>query len=177
MAAINLSSYGTVLIVAALIAIVLFRRILRNKRGTKYSVRSIFITPIIYVALTLFFLLGLPVLWDAIVLAMIVVGVGAGLVLGKRSELFEKDGHVLYKRSMEVMIIWVIGFIVRIGVDFFYNPAFAGNFSLSALAAYSTNPIVLGADIILAFSAGLLLGEAIVLYRNYNAKYSGRKGR
>ncbi len=81
------------------------------------------------------------------------------------------------------MALWIIGFVARIAVDFIYNPIFNGALSANAIAtatgsaalvAYASNPVVIGADFILAFSAGLLLGEAIVLYRNHRSRYGSR---
>ena len=97
-----------------------------------------------------------------------------GAILGRRSELFEKDGKVLYKRSVEVMAIWLVGFVIRIGADFLFNPILRLGSASVAVSAYQSSPILFGADLLLAFSAGLLLGEALVLYMNHRAKYPGR---
>lgn len=154
---------------------------MRNKNGVKYSVRSIFITPVIYLVLSAYFLIGLQPYQDAIVICVIVVGILVGMLLGKRSELFEKDGKVLYKRSVEVMAIWIVGFVLRIVADFFFNPALTSYFSPNSLSgasasaaavAYQSSLILLGVDLLLAFSAGLLLGEALILYMNHRKRYS-----
>lgn len=171
--------------IAILIIIVfsLFRRMMRNRNGAKYSVRAIFFTPIIYMVLTAFLVIGLSAFQDLAVVVAVIVGALAGLVLGKRSEIFEKDGNVMYRRSTEVMAIWLIGFVVRIALDFVSNPFFNGtatnssSTSISSIfAAYSTSPVLFGADLLLAFSAGMLFGEAYILYKNYNSKYKTRKG-
>jgi hypothetical protein len=71
-----------------------------------------------------------------------------------------------------------VGFTIRIAVNFLFNPEITSAFgsgailSPSQLATYQIGPILLGADILLAFSAGLLLGEAIVLYTNHRVKYA-----
>ena len=164
---------GSLLILLILIIFLLGRRVMRQRKGMKYSVRSIFLTPIIYTALTVYLLIGVPFWQDLVILAVIIAGIVAGLALGRRSDLFEQDGKILYRRSNEVMMLWIIGYIIRIGIDLFFNPLYVQGPSVSpaSIAAYESSTIVFGADILLAFSAGLLLGEAIVLYRNYNARY------
>lgn len=170
-----------ILIVIALMVFVVGRRLIRQNRGMKYSIASIFMIPVIYIALTLYFIIGLPLLDDAAIALAIIVGIVAGRILGKRSELFEKDGKILYRRSREVMAIWIVGFLIRIVVDFFYDPYLTGIFngtsptvSLAQVLAYESSPIVFGADILLAFSAGLLLGEALVLYMNHLSRYRSK---
>jgi hypothetical protein len=176
---IEVSAIPVVLVL--LIVFVLSRRIIRNNKGIGYSVRSIFITPIIYVVLSAYFLIGLGIYQDLGVAVAVVIGVLVGTLLGRRSEIFEKDGKVMYKRSMEVMAIWLVGFIIRIAVDFLFNPQVTSVFgtnsiiSSSVVAASQIGPILLGADILLAFSAGLLLGEALILYMKHRSKYS-KKG-
>ena len=163
-------------ILVVLIAGRLILRITRNRKGTKYSVRSIFTLPIIYLIISLFFMIGLSLLEASGLLLAIAIGILAGLQLGKHSEIFEHEGKVMYKRSAEVMAIWIVGFLIRIGIDFYANPSlFTGNFSLTSFSAYESSPLLFGADILLAFSAGLLLGEALILYKRHKAKYSGSK--
>ncbi len=167
---------GGLLIFLVIIIFLLGRRVMRQRKGTKYTVRSIFLTPIIYTALTVYLLIGVPFWQDLVILAVIIAGTVAGLALGQRSDLFEQDGKILYRRSNEVMVLWMVGYIIRIGIDLFFNPLYIQGPSASSasIATYESSMIVFGADILLAFSAGLLLGEAVVLYRNYNARYMTR---
>jgi uncharacterized membrane protein len=169
----------SLLIVVAIIVFFIARMTWRTIKGSKYSVRSIFIRPVIYIVLSAFLVLGLFLWQDALVIIVAVLGVLLGLVLGKRANIFEKNGQVMYKRSNEVTILWLVAFVIRITIDFLFNPALssaASNESLStiltAMTTYESTPLAFGADLLLAFSAGLLLGEAFVLYRNHKAKYS-----
>lgn len=145
----------SVLIVLGLIIFVLGRRIIRQRKGVVYSVRSIFMIPVIYVLLTAFFLIGTPIWQDIVIILMVSLGVIVGLILGKRSDIFEKNGKILYRRSNEITAIWIIGYIIRISVDFFVQ----------------TGIFIFYANILLGISAGLLLGEAFVLYTNHNLRY------
>ncbi len=147
------------LIVLLFIIFVLARRIVRQRKGTKYTLRSILITPIIYLLLTVFLMVGVSAAQAAEILVLMLLGLVAGFFLGKRSDIFEKEGKVMYKRSTEVTMLWIIGYVARISIEFL-----------------SANPtIIFYADILLAASAGLLLGETIVLYKNYNNKYKKKR--
>jgi hypothetical protein len=180
-----MEDYLTIIIIAAIIIFVVGRRLIGSTKGTKYSTQSIFLRPVIYIVLSAVLAIGLE-LWQAGVLAIaIVLGVFIGMKLGARSDIFEKDGKILYKRSNEVMIIWIIAFVVRIALNFVANPALVtiitNSSSLNAttlnteIAASQGNPIIFFADILLAVSAGLLFGEALILYRNFNSKYKDKK--
>ena len=178
--------YTFIIIIGALIIFVLGRRIIGSRKGTKYSTGSIFLRPIIYIVLSTALILGL-LLWQiGIVVIAVIIGVFAGIRLGERSDIFEKDGKILYKRSSEVMAIWLIAFVIRIAINFVANPYLSGALTNSSslnsasaldvvMSASQGNPLVFIADIILAFSAGLLFGEALVLYRNFNSKYKNKK--
>ncbi len=178
--------YSVIILIVAIIIFVVGRRYIRSRRGTNYSVQSIFLTPIIYIILSAILVIGLQLWQTAILVVAVIAGVYGGMQLGKRSDIFEKDGKVLYKRSNEVLAIWIIAFVIRIVIDFVANPYLLqvitstnSSSSLSvidlATAASQSNPIVLVADILLAFSAGLLFGEALVLYKNFNSKYRSAK--
>jgi membrane protein CcdC involved in cytochrome C biogenesis len=161
------------LIVPLLVVFLIARLFLRGRNGTNFSLTSIFIRPVIYTLITLAFLLILGLEQDAMLIGAIVIGLLLGLVLGRKSDIFEKDGKVMYKRSNEVTILWLIGFVIRILIDFFYNPALtAPSLNITQILLYEkTIPILFIADILLAFTAGLLLGEAIVLYQSHKKKY------
>jgi hypothetical protein len=178
--------YTAIIVIAALVVFILGRRLIGSRKGTSYSVRSIFLRPIIYLVLSVILVLGLQLWQTAVLIVAIVLGGFAGLELGKRSDIFEKDGKILYRRSNEVLAIWIIAFVIRIAIDFITDPALfealtSTNSSISisaidvATAASQSNPLIFVADILLAFSAGLLFGEALVLYRNFNSKYKNAK--
>jgi hypothetical protein len=147
------------LIVLLFIIFILARRIMRQRNGTRYSIRSILTTPIIYLILTALLMVGESANRIAVIVTLMLLGLAAGLILGKRSDIFEKEGKVMYRRSTEVTFLWVIGYVIRVGIEF--------------LSASPT--IIFYADILLAVSAGLLLGETVVLYRNYNNKYKKKR--
>lgn len=171
-------NYSLVLILVIVVLLV-GRRIMRGTRGANYSVQSIFLRPIIYLVLSLVLVLGLELWQIGVVAAAVIIGVLLGRLFGRQSNIFEKNGRVMYTRSNVVLGIWIVAFVIRIAIDFFADPALMASIngsssgtSISAiLAAGQTNPILFFADILLALSAGLLLGEALVLYETFNAKF------
>ena len=176
-------TYSVALIIVAVIVLVIGRRVISGRRGAKYSVQSIFITPFIYIVLTAALIIGVQIWQIGVIAAVVIIGVFAGMKLGKRSNIFEKDEKVMYRRSNEVLAIWVVAFIARIIIEFFTDPyltsVITGAQSLNSTgisaiflsSASQSNPILFAADILLAFSAGLLFGEALILYNEYNARY------
>ena len=178
--------YTLIIVIAALVVFVVGRRFIGSRKGTKYSVQSIFLRPVIYIVLSAILILGLE-LWQVGILAVgVVLGILLGMQLGKRSDIFEKEGKILYKRSNEVLAIWIIAFVIRITIDFYTNSYLLGAITNSsstnpisiidvAMTSGQSNPVVFIADMLLAFSAGLLFGEAFVLYQNFNMRYRDKK--
>ncbi len=172
--------YTTIIIIFALLIYVIGRRIVRGTNGVQYSVRSIFLTPLIYLILSAILVVGLSAWQIGVLVVFVAAGMLLGKELGKRSDIFEKDGKILYKRSKEVLAIWIIAFVIRIAINF-TNPSFLGlitNSSSSppssidfAMASGQATAPVFVADLLLACSAGLLFGEALVLYENFNTRY------
>ena len=119
----------TVLVLVAILAVIaarLFAKLRKNARGAKYSLRSILFLPVLYSAITFFLMIGMPIRGDTLLAVSLIVGIVIGLVLGMRAEIFEKDGKVMYRRSAFVMAIWLIGFVIRVGLEFIsgvYLPA------------------------------------------------------
>jgi membrane protein CcdC involved in cytochrome C biogenesis len=163
------SSY---LVVPLIITFITIRRYRRSSKGSAFSVTSIFLRPAIYSLITIGFLFIVGLENAIMLIAAMLIGLLIGLILGKKSDIFEKDGKVMYKRSNEITIMWMIGFIVRLTLDYFFNPALtAPNFSINSFLFYErTVPLLFVADLLLAFTAGLLLGEAWILYNNHNKR-------
>ena len=80
----------------------------------------------------------------------ILLGTLIGIILGKRSDIFEKNGKIMYKRSDEITILWLAGFVVRILIDLYYNPALTSpTISISKILIYEqTVPILFISDIL-----------------------------
>lgn len=168
--------------VIVVILLLIVMRALRGIKGTKYSARSLFIRPAIYIVLTVVLVFALALWQDVFLLLSIVTGVLLGLFLGKRANIFEKEGQIMFKRSMEVTVLWLVAYVIRIGIDFLFDPAFqqllngTGSITsfITSASAFESSPIVFVADLLLAVTAGLLLGEALQLLKAYNAKYKNK---
>lgn len=166
-----------------ILVFVVGRRVFSARKGSRYSEQSIFMRPIIYIVLTaLLVVAGVQVLEILAIAISVILGVFLGLKLGSRSDIFEKDGKIMYKRSNEVLLIWIVAFVIRLCIDFLTNPylmgVLTGTVTLASLStamllstANQANPIIIAADLLLGFSAGLLFGEALILRRDYNSRY------
>lgn len=159
-----------------IIIIVLLFVLLRTRsqiRGRKTGTRQIFMRPVLYGFLTLLLLTITPnvmVLLFALLFA--VIGYLVGTKLGIKSKVFEKDGVVRSKGSNEVFFIWIGAFILRLLIE--VALPLPTSSSASVLLSNYTNPAsayfwYMIVDLLLAFSAGMLLGEARHIYRMYKS--------
>lgn len=158
------------LLLLVFIVIIMFIRVRRQNRGTKATAISIFRYPAIYIFISIILVVStfniMLFLYTAIA---IIIGYAIGRILGKSSSVFASNGKLLYKRSREVFVIWAAAFVIRIFIEF----AFPINYTGSGLiisnpfsGIYLRYSVV---DLLLGFSAGMLLGEALHLYRKYNS--------
>lgn len=156
----SVSSAGLPLsdIAGILIVIALFMtfRVYRGMKGTKYSVMTVYRSPVAYLAITIISLFFLsPTYTDiAVVFAVIIIGYLIGLKLAGGLQFFEKGGVTYYKRSPFIMIVWLVSFIIRFGVSFFLP---------------SNTLIVLLVEVLLAGTTGMILGEATHINRSYKS--------
>jgi hypothetical protein len=126
----------------------------RGMKGTKYSAMNVYRLPISYLAITIISLLIIsPSYLDILVVAAaIIVGYLLGLRLTAGLQFFEKNNATYYKRSPFIMIVWLISFIARFGIE---------------LLVPLSLPIEIGIDIILAGTTGMIIGEATHIGRSY----------
>lgn len=164
--------------IIAFLAIILLLRLRRQHSGSKASTARIFRYPAIYILLSLVLVAYTPsVLLLVLVALFIVIGYAVGSVFGAKSSVFtSSDGKIMYKRSTEIFVIWIVAFLARIAIEF----AFPINYTLGTASkaigifsgVYLWYSII---DILLAFSAGMLLGEALHLYGKYKAEKMTQK--
>lgn len=154
--ALSLSGDSGIFIV--IIIFILFRSY-RGLTGTKYSPRALYFTPAIYLVLVVFVLFTYTeytIIDDIAILIAIIVGAAAGLTLGGGVKFYEQNGSTYYKRVPLIVIIWLAALVFRLACYIFFPTIVTLN---------------LAADILLGFTAGLLIGEAI----NINRKYANHK--
>jgi hypothetical protein len=156
-----------------IILLFVFLRARKQIRGRKANIRSIFTRPLLYIVLTLLLLAATPNA-DVLVSALLfsVLGYLLGTKLGVRSKVFEKDGIILSKGSNEVFFIWTGAFILRLIIEIAF-PLSTVQMSASLLYNHANLGtaylLYLVVDSLLAFSAGILLGEARHIYRMYKS--------
>ena len=158
------------------IIIILLFVVLRTRsqmRGRRADTRRIFTRPVLYGFLTLF-LLAITPNAELLVFALLfgIIGYIIGTKLGVKSKVFEKDGVIRYKGYNEVFFIWIGAFVLRLLIEITL-PLPATSAAPVLLSSY-TNPAsayfwYMIVDLLLAFSAGMLLGEARHIYRMYKS--------
>jgi hypothetical protein len=138
-----------ILVFLVVIALIVARRIYRGLYGGKYRRWRTFFLPALYLVLTLLLALVNPSVFphyvDALLFLLIVLGVLSGLRFGENVKFYMNNGVLYYKRSPYVLMFWAALYILRLSIEFL----------LPTTIVYSA---IL--DAALAFSAGLLLGEA-----------------
>lgn len=143
-------SIETLVIFLAIIAIIVARRIVRGVYGRRYSTGRVLFLPVFYVLLTLAFVIFLNIGDTEIYYTLLLIPAGAllGLRIGGGISFFTKNGEVYYKRSPIILVIWLVSYVSRIILEFLYP---------------TNRTIILAVDIVLALTAGLIIGEAVHL--------------
>ncbi len=158
--AIPTQDIGIVLIV---IALVLTLRVYRGMKGMKYSPGQVYSAPLIYFILLLVGLADLnPSYTDIIAVVLtLILGYFVGRKLAGGVRFFDKDGAIYYKRSPIILVIWLVSFIVRFGLDYITIPG------ITYLA--------IAVEVVLALTTGMIAGEAHHINISYK-EYAGNKG-
>jgi hypothetical protein len=162
------------------IAIIMLLRLRRQNKGYKASAMRIFRYPAVYIVLSLLLVLYTPSVMLFLLTAIsIILGYAIGITFGSKSSVFSSQGKMMYKRSKEIFTIWMAAFVIRVLIEFLFpinTPSAIGTQSL-----YLTYAIPSGvyfwymvADMLLAFSAGMLLGEALHIYKKYKSAVSAQ---
>ncbi len=145
-------------------------RMRSQMRGRMADTRRIFTRPVLYAFLTLV-LLALTPRIEVLSFALLagIIGYIIGTNLGIKSKVFEKDGAIRFRGSNEIFLIWTATFVVRLLIEIVLPlpTASASSMFLSyanSSSAYFWYTVV---DLLLAFSAGMLLGESRHIYRMY----------
>lgn len=127
----------------------------------RFSRARVMRLPVIYVILTVLTVVPLEIAYPIALssLAAIPLGYALGYLFGQKVEFFNSNGVLYFKRSPLILLIWLVSFIVRIVLEF--------EFSLNLQALFIV-------DIILALTAGLLIGEAVHVLRSHQ-NYTQKK--
>jgi hypothetical protein len=85
------------------------------------------------------------------------------------------DGSIYAKGGIIIYLIYVIGLVIRLAIDFIYVPS-ALSFSFTSVSLGSTAIAAeIATDALLAFGSGLLTGRNIRLYQRYVAIEQGKE--
>ena len=147
--------YDTILLIIIVLLLVV-RRSIRSIRGRKFSKRRIVQRPLLLVILSAVFLF-FPVFYQSD-LIYFVLSIIAGTIIGTRlgtlSTVYSDRGEFYYRSSIILTSLWIIMYVSRLVLELFFN-----------VSSYLIDTIFI---ILLSFSAGLFLGEAINLIEKYN---------
>lgn len=152
----NSSLYTAIFLI--IIVLIVTRRAGNAPTTRKFSLRQIFLRPVVYVAIASVASIGLPTYEMASIILLALAGAYAAISLSIGIEISYIGGKLHYKRSRSIVIFWGIAIVLRYLLAV-YLPMYA-------IALISTN-LLLGA------TTGLLVGEAIkiyILYKKLKAK-------
>ncbi|MGC8506129.1 MAG: hypothetical protein ACP5NK_05425 [Thermoplasmata archaeon] len=147
--------YDTILLIVIILLLVL-RRSIRSIRGRKFSKRRIIQRPLLLVILSAVFLF-FPVFYQSDIvyfILSIVAGTIIGTRLGTLSTVYSDRGDFYYRSSIILTSLWLVTYVSRLILELFFN-----------VSSYLIDTVFI---ILLSFSAGLFLGEAINLIEKYN---------
>jgi hypothetical protein len=146
--------YDTLILIIIVLLLVI-RRSLRSVRGRKFSKRRIIQRPAVLIALSVV-LLVFPVFYQSDILYFVlslVAGIVAGTRLGTLSNVYMNEGILFYRSSILLTAIWAVTYVTRLILEVFFN-----------ITSFLVDTIFI---ILLTFSSGLFLGEAINLLEKY----------
>ncbi len=161
------TSGTSVYLLAIIIAVVVTMRMYRGIKGAKFSKSRLFRTPVIYFVLTAFSLLayyGAQYFYYLVTgaIAMFAIGTLIGLKHASGVEFFERDGTTHYRRAPYILLVWMAAFIARIFLEFAYP-------NLVYVALLVT--------LLLSFSTGLILGEALHISEKHKTQMTNKQQR
>lgn len=150
-------------VLLVIIAFTLTLRLYRGMKGMKYSPTKVYRAPLLYLVIVAVDVFALsPTYIDIIA---VIVAVIIGYVIGRRLagdvKFFEKNNATYYTRSPVILIIWLVSFIARIGIEF--------------ISAPGITYLAIAVEVILALTTGLILGEAHHINNSYKQYIKNKK--
>ena len=178
------SSSGTsVLIFLLILTFIVARRLYRNYTGVKVSAARTIGYTAFYFLFGAFFLIasfveGVPSYYaipEAVVLLM--AAVGSYRLADRRLSFWRSPSNgdvIFYKGGIIIYLIYIIGLIARLAIEFIYIGPSAFTF---AVASLSQTAIIATAvtDLLLTFGIGLLVGRNVRVYQRFRAIMEGKE--
>ncbi|MGP6220385.1 hypothetical protein [Caldiplasma sukawensis] len=136
----------------AIFSLLILRRLSRYVKGTVLRPSGVIMRTFIYGLITAvsFFLPSLGGIYIVMEISLLIIGTLIGFLLGDATQVYMSDNRMMYKRSIIITALWLISYVTRliIELEFPFNLLFSTVF-----------------NIVLAFTFGLILGEAFQIFR------------
>lgn len=146
----NLPQGSSAPYVLIFIAVILTLRVYRGLSGRVYSTARVLRPPVVYLVLTVIAILGLGYMDNSVFLTFIFIPLGflISYRLLTDADFFARNGTVYYKRSPFILVFWVVSFLSRMILEYFFP----------------TNlEVLMVIDSVLSFTTGLIIGESLHL--------------
>lgn len=155
------SYYDYILLI--FIAFIVIRRLFRGIRGRTYSQARVLRVPVVYSILSAILLTYIfsDLIYTLIAVLMVIPGLIVGIRFGSLSTVYEENGKIMYRRSVVILAMWMILFLLRIYTELFIPADLLVNFVIDAL---------------LILSLGMLIGEAYHLMAKYRELIESKSG-
>lgn len=136
------------------IGIMVIVGIVRGLVGRRYSAGRVLRTPAVYILFTAFaiYFTKQPNIYAEAVIVLIPVGIPFGIKFGKDVKIFKKENVFYYRRSPYILIIWALALIARVYLE---------------LSSFNSIYAIMVINSLLSLITGLLLGEAINIFRTH----------
>lgn len=138
----------TVYIVVGFLLLLFVYRAIRTYIGEKFSDSRIFLTPVFYTILVTLSFIDSDYIKQITATITAIMGIGIGLKLSRKVEVYEKNGLLYYSKSLAVTFLWSLFFSVKI-LTYLYYPEFYFQTIFTALLTLVT---------------GMIVGEALRIY-------------
>lgn len=177
------SSETSVLIFFVVITFVVARRIYRNYAGVRVSVgRTVGYTVFYFLFGTFFliasFLEGVPSYYAIPEAILLIFGVvGSYRLTDKRVSFWRSPSNgneIFYKGGIIIYLIYVVGLVARLAIEFIYIGPTAFTFAIANLSQTAILATAI-TDMLLTFGIGLLVGRNVRVYQRYKAITEGRE--
>ncbi len=145
----------TIYIVVGFLGLLFLYRVIRTALGEKFSVTWLFMTPAFYSVLVLISFVSSDVIQQLSAAITAAMGIGIGLKLSKKDEVYDKKNLMYYRKSLAVTFLWSLFFSIKM-LTYVYYPKFYFQTLFTALLTLVT---------------GMIVGEALRIY------HRGRKFR
>lgn len=142
----NLSQYQFTFFVV-FILFVIARRFSRAFFGRRFAYRRILTLPILYSLFTIYLLFYVSEYEILSAVTVAAIGVYLGYIIGKKVRFFDRNDSLYYKSSLIITVLWAVSFLSRL-----YISTYSPNLPVQVSLLFS---------IILAWTAGLMVGESI----------------